>query len=150
MQNGLPANRKAILHRTAFFCKFVQLNKTELMRFLLKLLVSSLAVFFGAWILPGVFLNGFPTAILVALILGFLNAFLKPILVILTIPITLITFGLFLLVINAGIILLVDSALDGFEVNSFFTAVVYSIIISLITWILEAIANPKPKQKVEN
>ncbi len=117
------------------------------MRFLLKLLVSSLAVFFGAWILPGVYLNGFPTAILVALILGFLNAFLKPILVILTIPITLITFGLFLLVINAGIILLVDSLLDGFEVNSFSTAVIYSIIISLITWILEAIANPKPKQK---
>ena len=117
------------------------------MRFILKLLVSSLAVFFGAWILPGVYLNGFPTAILVALILGFLNAFLKPILVILTIPLTLLTFGLFLLVINAVIILLVDSALDGFEVNSFFTAVIYSIIISLITWILEAIANPKPKQK---
>jgi putative membrane protein len=117
------------------------------MGFLLKLLVSSLAVFFGAWILPGVFLDGFPTAILVALILGFLNAFLKPILVILTIPVTLVTFGLFLLVINAGIILLVDSALDGFDVNNFFTAVVYSILISLITWLLEAIANPKPKQK---
>lgn len=119
------------------------------MGFLLKLLVSSLAVFFGAWFLPGVYLSGFPTAILVALIMGFLNAFLKPILVILTIPITLITFGLFLLVINAVIILMVDSALDGFEVNSFLTAVVYSIIISLITWLLEAIANPKSK-KVSN
>ncbi len=115
------------------------------MRFLLKLLVSSLAVFFGAWILPGVYLSGFPTAILVALIMGFLNAFLKPILVILTIPITLVTFGLFLLVINAVIILLVDSALDGFEVKSFLTAVLYSILISFITWILEAIANPKSR-----
>jgi len=119
------------------------------MRFLVKLLVSSLAVFFGAWILPGVYLSGFPTAILVALIMGFLNAFLKPILVILTIPITLITFGLFLLVINAGIILLVDSALDGFTIDSFFTAVLFSIIVSVITWILEAIANPKPKQGIK-
>jgi len=114
------------------------------MRFILKLLVSSLAVFFGAYILNGVYIEGFPTAILVALLLGFLNAFLKPVLVILTIPITLLTFGLFLLAINAGIILLADYALSGFTVDSFFTAVLYSIIVSVITWILEAIANPKP------
>lgn len=117
------------------------------MRFLLKLLVSSLAVFFGAYILNGVYLDGFPTAILVALLMGFLNAFLKPILIILTIPITLITFGLFLLVINAVIILLADYALSGFTVNSFFTAVVFSVIVSVITWILEAIANPKSKKE---
>jgi putative membrane protein len=115
------------------------------MGFILKLLVSSLAVFFGAYILDGVYLDGFPTAILVALLLGFLNAFLKPILVILTIPITLLTFGLFLLVINAGIILLADKALSGFGVDSFMTAVFYSIIVSVITWILEAIANPKSR-----
>ena len=115
------------------------------MRFILKILVSSLAVFFGAYILHGVYLDGFPTAILVALVMGFLNAFLKPILVVLTIPITLITFGLFLLVINAVIIIIADYALDGFEVNSFFTAVLFSILVSVITWILEAIANPKPK-----
>jgi len=113
------------------------------MRFLLKLLVSSLAVFFSAYILNGVYLDGFPTAILVALIIGFMNAFIRPILVILTIPITLITFGLFLLVINAVIILLADFALTGFAVDSFFTAVLFSIIVSVITWILEAIANPK-------
>ena len=117
------------------------------MRFLLKLLVTSLAVFFSAYILNGVYLEGFPTAILVALLMGFLNAFLKPILIILTIPITLITFGLFLLVINAVIILLADYALTGFTVDSFFTAVVFSIIVSVITWILEAIANPKSNKE---
>lgn len=117
------------------------------MGFLLKLLVSSLAVFFGAYILPGVYLEGFPTAILVALLMGFLNAFLRPVLIILTIPITLITFGLFLLVINAVIILLADYALSGFTVESFFTAVVFSIMVSLITWILEAIANPGSGRK---
>jgi putative membrane protein len=117
------------------------------MGFLLKLLVSSLAVFFGAYILHGVYLDGFPTAILVAILMGFLNAFLKPILVILTIPITLITFGLFLLVINAVIIMLADYALSGFTVDTFFTAVLFSIIVSVITWILEALANPKPKKE---
>lgn len=113
------------------------------MSFVLKILVTSLAVFFGAYILDGVYLDGFPTAILVALVIGFLNAFLKPILVVLTIPITFFTFGLFLLVINAVIILLADSALSGFEVNSFFTAMLFSILVSVITWILEAIARPK-------
>lgn len=115
------------------------------MRFLLKLLVSSLAVFFGAKILPGVYLDGFPTAILVALLVGFLNAFLRPILIILTIPITLVTFGLFLLVINAAIILLANYALTGFTVDSFYIAVLFSIIVSVITWLLEAIANPKSR-----
>jgi putative membrane protein len=117
------------------------------MGFILKLLVSSLAVFFGAYILDGVYLDGFPTAILVALLMGFMNAFLRPILIILTIPITLVTFGLFLLVINAAIILLADYALSGFTVDSFFTAVLFSILVSVITWILEAIANPKPQRE---
>lgn len=116
------------------------------MRFILKLLVTSLAVFFAAYILEGVYLKGFPTAILVAFVIAFLNAFLRPILVILTIPFTLLTFGLFLLVINAVIILLTDYALDGFTVDSFFTAVVFSIIVSLITWLLEAIAKPKSER----
>jgi len=120
------------------------------MRFLLKLLVSSLAVFFGARILPGVYLDGFPTAILVALLVGFLNAFLRPILVILTIPITLLTFGLFLLVINAAIILLAASAFSGFAIDSFLTAILYSIIVSVITWLLEAIANPKSRRESSN
>lgn len=116
------------------------------MKFIIKILVSSLAVFFGAYMLHGVYLDGFPTAILVALVMGFLNAFLKPILVILTIPITLITFGLFLLVINAAIFLLADYALSGFAIDSFFTAIIYSIIVSLITWILEALFNPKSEK----
>jgi len=117
------------------------------MRFLLKLLVTSLAVFFSAYILDGVYLSGFPTAILVALLIGFLNAFLRPILILLTIPITLLTFGLFLLVINAAIIMLADYALTGFTVDTFFTAIVFSVIVSIITWILEDLANPKAKNE---
>ena len=117
------------------------------MGFVLKLLVSSLAVFFVAYILDGVDLDGFPTAILVALLMGFFNAFLRPILIILTIPITLITFGLFLLVINAVIILLADYVLSGFQVDGFLTAIIFSILVSFFTWLLEAIANPKAKNR---
>lgn len=113
------------------------------MRILLKLLVTSLAVFFTAYILKGVYLNGFPAAILVAAILALLNTFLKPLLVILTIPFTLLTLGLFLLVINAVIILITDSLLSGFSVDGFFTALLFSIIVTVTTWILEAIAGKK-------
>lgn len=115
------------------------------MKFILKILVTSLAVFFGAYLLEGVEIKGYPTAILVALLVGFLNAFLRPVLIILTIPITLLTFGLFLLFINAGIILLADYALDGFAVNSFFTAMIFSILVSVLSWLLEAIAGTSEK-----
>jgi putative membrane protein len=110
------------------------------MSFILKLVVTSLAVFFGAYILDGVYLSGFPAAILVAAVLGLLNTFLKPLLVLLTIPFTLLTLGLFLLVINAAIILIADAALSGFTVDSFGTAVIFSILVSVFTWLLEAIA----------
>jgi len=115
------------------------------MRILLKLLVTALAVFCSSYILDGVYLDGFPTAILVAVVIGILNAVVRPMLVILTIPITLFTLGLFLLVINAVIIMLTDYVLAGFAVNSFWTALLFSVIVSVITWLLEAIANPKPK-----
>lgn len=115
------------------------------MKIILKILVSSLAVFFAAYILPGVYLNGFPTAVLVAVVLGLLNAFVKPLLVLLTIPVTIISFGLFLLVINAFMIMIVDNVLDGFSVNGFMSALFFSIIVSLVTAFLEALAG-KGKQ----
>ena len=117
------------------------------MKFILKLLVTSLAVFFADYILGDAYINGFLSAVLVALVIGFLNAFLRPVLVILTIPFTLLTFGLFLLVINAIIILIADYAIEGFYVGSFSTAVLFSIIVSVTTWLLEAIAKPRSEQK---
>jgi putative membrane protein len=119
------------------------------MKLILTILVSSLAVFFSAYILPGVYLDGFPTAILVAVVLGLLNSFVKPILVLLTIPVTIFTFGLFLLVINAFMILIADNLLDGFSVNGFWTALLFSIIVTLVTAILESLAGNK-KQKEPN
>ena len=115
------------------------------MRLILRILVSSLAVFFAAYILPGVYLDGFPTAVLVAVVLGLLNAFVKPLLIILTIPVTILSFGIFLLVINALIILMVDNVLDGFSVNGFWTALLFSIIVTLVTSFLEALARNSEK-----
>jgi putative membrane protein len=118
------------------------------MKLILKILVSSLAVFFSAYILPGVFLDGFPTAILVAVVLGLLNSFVKPLLVLLTIPVTIFSFGLFLLVINAFMILIVDNLLEGFSVNGFWSALFFSIIVTLVTAFLEALAGNKQKPKL--
>ncbi|HNX43036.1 MAG TPA: phage holin family protein [Bacteroidales bacterium] len=113
------------------------------MKFILRILVSSLAVFFAAYLLKGVHLNGFPTAVLLAIVLGLLNAFLKPLLVLMTIPFTVFSFGLFLLVINAFIILIADKLLAGFAVDGFMTALIFSIIVTLTTWILETLAGEK-------
>ena len=86
-------------------------------KWLLQSILSAVAVLFTAQILPGVQVSGIVDALLVALVLSFLNTFLKPVLLILTIPVTLITFGFFLLVINAVIIVVADALLDGFNVN---------------------------------
>lgn len=117
------------------------------MRFLLKIIVTSLSVFFASYILKGIYLDGFPTAILVALVLALLNTFLRPILIILTIPFTLITFGLFLLVINGITVIIADYAIGGFNVNNIGTAIIFSLLVTVTTWILEAIAGDKKKER---
>lgn len=112
------------------------------MKFLLKILVTSLAVLFSSYLLPGVVVASFTTAILVAIVIALLNTFLKPILILLTIPVTVLTLGLFLLVINAFIILLTSELVRGFSVDGFWWALLFSIILSVITSLLESIAGP--------
>jgi len=103
------------------------------MKWIVKLFVNALAVILTAYLLPGVSVENFLTALLVAVVLALLNSFLKPILIILTIPVTIITFGLFLLVINAVIILLADDLIDAFHVNSFWWALLFSLVMSFFT-----------------
>ncbi len=112
------------------------------MKFLLKILVTSLAVLFSSYLLPGVVIASFTTAIIVAIVIALLNTFLKPLLILLTIPVTVLTLGLFLLVINAFIILLTSELVSGFSVDGFWWALLFSIILSVITSILESIAGP--------
>jgi putative membrane protein len=106
------------------------------MDLLLKLLIQAIAVMVTAWILPGVHIMNFWTAIVVAIILSLLNIFLKPILVILTIPISIFNFGIFLLVINALITLLAGKIVPGFTLDGFWWAFLFSIILSLISYLL--------------
>ena len=121
------------------------------MKFLLKIIVSSFAVVISAYLLPGVNVDGFITALLVAIVLAILNSILKPILVVLTIPITFLTFGLFLLVINAFIIIIASKFVEGFFVNGFWWALLFSIILTLTTSILEIpTKNKNNKQNYTN
>lgn len=103
------------------------------MKFFIRLFLSSLAVILTAYLLPGVKLESFMSAIIVAALLGLLNVTVKPLLIILTIPFTIVTFGLFLLVINALIILLANSIIPGFEVDGFWWALAFSLILSILT-----------------
>ena len=101
------------------------------MKLIVRILVTSLLVMILSYIMNGVTVDTFSTAIVVAIVLGLLNFIVKPILIILTLPITILSLGLFLLVINAIIILLCDHFVHGFDVNSFWTALFFSIVLSL-------------------
>lgn len=117
------------------------------MRLITKLITSTLAVMIATYILPGVHVDSVWIALLVAVVLALLNTFLKPLLILFTLPFTIFTLGLSLLVINAMIILLADNLVDGFRVNGFWWALIFSAILSLVTWLLEAIAEPDAKGK---
>ncbi|WP_054558132.1 phage holin family protein [Croceitalea dokdonensis] len=109
------------------------------MKFLLRILLSAFAVLLLSEVLPGVTTNKFTTAILVALVLSVLNFLVKPILIVLTLPVTIVTFGLFILVINAIIIMLADSFVAGFNVDGWFWAIVFSLLLSFLQSILYSI-----------
>ena len=108
------------------------------MKFFLRLLLSALAVVLLANILPGVHVATFGIAVIVALVLSLLNFLVKPLLVILTLPVTIVTFGLFLLVINALIILMAGGLVSGFTVDGFWWALLFSLLLSLVQSILFA------------
>lgn len=106
---------------------------------IVQLLLTALAVYLASLITPGVSVNSYWSAILVAVVLTLLNVFVKPIMQLISIPVTLLTLGLFLFVINAVIILIASYLIGSFHVSGFWAALLFSIIFSLISWLLEAI-----------
>lgn len=110
------------------------------MKFLIKILINGLAVLIAAYVTPGVVVNNFLTAIVVSVILGILNTFLKPVLVLLTFPINMMTLGLFTLVINTAIILIASWVVPGFQVKGFLSALIFSFVLSLVNWFLSTLA----------
>ncbi|MEQ9466993.1 MAG: phage holin family protein [Ekhidna sp.] len=115
------------------------------MNILVKILLSSIAVIIASYLLPGVDVESFMTAIIIAVILSLLNATVKPILIVLTIPLTIFTLGLFLVVINALIVLIADSLIDGFYVANFWWALIFSILLSIINALLTDLSTDRQK-----
>lgn len=113
------------------------------MSLLIRWLVATIAVMLTSYLLPGVVLTGFFAALIVALVLGIINAVIKPLLVILTLPINILTLGLFTLVINALLIMLASAVVDGFSVAGFMTALWFSIILSIISFLLNKLVPSK-------
>ena len=121
-------------------------TKSYAMNFLTRLVTSSLAVLVVTYLLPGVSVDNAVTAIVVAAVLSLLNMLLKPVLILLTFPITVVTLGIFLLVINALLIMLAASLVPGFNVDGFWWALVFSIILSIVTGIFNSLAKPDIKE----
>jgi len=104
------------------------------MKIIIRWILSALAVVITAYLLPkeAIFVQSFFVALVVAVVLGFFNSIIRPILVILTLPIQILTLGLFTLVINAGLVMLTSSLVGGFYVKSFWWALLFSLVLSLV------------------
>lgn len=109
------------------------------MRFLIRLVVNAAAVFLAANLVPGIAVSSFGVALLAGLILGLVNAVIKPVLFVLTLPFTIVTLGLFIFIVNAICLALVAWLVPGFTISGFWSALFGAIVISLVSWLLHAI-----------
>ena len=108
------------------------------MRFLLRTLLNGIAIVVAAWFIPGVQLAGIVPALIAGVLLGFVNALIRPILLLLTLPFTLLTLGLFIFVVNAICFALTAALVPGFDISGFFAAFFGAIVVSLVSWVLNA------------
>ena len=118
------------------------------MSWITKLLLNAVALIIASYLLPGVEVENFYDAVIVAIVLAILNALVKPLLIIVTIPITLITLGLFLFCINAIILLIADKLVDGFDVDGLWWAFLLSLVMSILNsiFVLNEKSN-RPKKR---
>ncbi len=109
------------------------------MKLLINLIISSLAVFVSGYILPGIKVENFATAIAVAIVLGIVNILIKPLFIILTLPITILSFGIFALFINAIMILIVSTIVPSFKVDGLLWAFIFGIVLSIVSSFLRSL-----------
>ena len=109
------------------------------MRILLVWLLNALALIAVAYLMPSITVASFWSALVAALILGLVNAFIRPVLILLTLPVTVITLGLFILVINGLLFWFVGSFIEGFVVQGFWAGFFGAILFSIVSWILSAV-----------
>jgi putative membrane protein len=109
------------------------------MRFLVRLLLNALAIALAAYLVPGVVLTGPGPAILAGIILGFVNAIVRPVLIILTLPFTLLTLGLFIFVVNAICFALTAALVPGFDLSGFWAAFFGALLVTIVSWVLNGL-----------
>jgi putative membrane protein len=109
------------------------------MTLLLTWLINALALLIITYLVPSIHIRGFGTALIVAVVLGLINAIVRPVLIIFTLPVTIVTLGLFIFVVNALCFWLCSSLLKGFEVSGFWSAFFGSILYSIVSWLLSAL-----------
>ncbi len=110
---------------------------------MLRWLLLTIAIIITTYIVDGIQVAGFFSALFAAAVLGILNALFRPILIIITLPINIVTFGLFTFIINALLLKMVSGVVPGFYVHGFWSAVFGSLIISLVSWVLSSFVNEK-------
>jgi putative membrane protein len=115
---------------------------------LVRWLVLTLAIMAAAHLIEGIDVDGFGSAFLAAAVLSILNTFFRPLLIVLTLPINILTFGLFLLVINAVLLKTASGLIGGFQVHGFGAAVLGSIVISVANWLLSAVLDSPRRRSV--
>ena len=115
---------------------------------IIRMLITALGLAAAAWIIPGVTIAGPGTLILAAALMGIVNAVIRPIAVVLTLPITIITLGLFLLVVNAAMFGLVAWMLDGFVVTGFLPAMFGWLIVTFVSWLAASFIGPRGRYQV--
>lgn len=108
-------------------------------KLIIRFLVSAIAVFITGMLLPGVNVANVWIAMVVSVFLALFNTFLRPLLIWLTIPVTVITLGTFIIVINALMVYLADWIVPGFEIKNFWLAMVFSIVLSAVTWVIRKV-----------
>jgi len=117
------------------------------MNFLLRIVIIALVAFGLAYVLSGVYVDTFWTALVFALVLAVLNVFVKPILIILTLPLTIITLGLFLFVVNTLVVLLASRFVDGFRIANFWWGLLFALLLALITSVVFKEMDKEKKKK---
>jgi putative membrane protein len=118
------------------------------MYFLLRLVLNGIAVLAAAYFVPGVHLSGPGAALLAGVILGFVNAIVRPVLFLFTIPLTVLTLGLFIFVLNAICLALTAGLVPGFEIDSFLAAFLGALIVSIVSWALNGLVRPPARERV--
>ena len=115
---------------------------------IVRTLIIALGIWVAGMLVPGIQVHSGGSLVFAAIALGLINAVVRPLIVLLTLPFTLLTLGLFLLIINAGMLQLADWFVSGFEVDGFFSAVFGSIVVSLVSWAAASFIGPRGRYEV--